>query len=413
MATAGSLPPLSTNGKTFINDPKISNSLETKASIKLKFKTPKAKDVIIVRNFQLSIKNKKYEFKRLEQILKSNNQAGELVTINSTCMDIDKQIPLLMHASKAILENVIFCHQEEINWPFSEAGNLKKVFDEIFDTAKYTKALEDLKDTNKSFVSKSKDLKTKIELIQKDFEQFNRITHNYELTEQKITELTGTIETLDQAYKKTSSDLEQILVLERSFKEYENGINLAKAKKDEKKQQIDTILSDPMFEDYTKDETTYENYINNYKNNMQMFNEQGTDQEKINNIEKLSSQLKALNEQLNTIDAHLISKQQIYNNFIQNRKEIIRKISLIDTLELNIPENMQMNDILHMLEEKEKEVISKKSILSETLNQFIAKETDKQNDIEVNKHLLDNKAKENKDFFHHESPCSSIICTIA
>ena len=394
MATAGSLPPLSTNGKTFINDPKISNSLETKASIKLKFKTPKAKDVIIVRNFQLSIKNKKYEFKRLEQILKSNNQAGELVTINSTCMDIDKQIPLLMHASKAILENVIFCHQEEINWPFSEAGNLKKVFDEIFDTAKYTKALEDLKDTNKSFVSKSKDLKTKIELIQKDFEQFNRITHNYELTEQKITELTGTIETLDQAYKKTSSDLEQILVLERSFKEYENGINLAKAKKDEKKQQIDTILSDPMFEDYTKDETTYENYINNYKNNMQMFNEQGTDQEKINNIEKLSSQLKALNEQLNTIDAHLISKQQIYNNFIQNRKEIIRKISLIDTLELNIPENMQMNDILHMLEEKEKEVISKKSILSETLNQFIAKETDKQNDIEVNKHLLDNKAKE-------------------
>ena len=104
--------------------------------------------------------------------------------------------------------------------------------------------------------------------------------------------------------------------------------------------------------------------------------------------------MKALNEQLNTIDAHLISKQQIYNNFIQNRKEIIRKISLIDTLELNIPENMQMNDILHMLEEKEKEVISKKSILSETLNQFIAKETDKQNDIEVNKHLLDNKAKE-------------------
>ena len=174
MATAGSLPPLSTNGKTFINDPKISNSLETKASIKLKFKTPKAKDVIIVRNFQLSIKNKKYEFKRLEQILKSNNQAGELVTINSTCMDIDKQIPLLMHASKAILENVIFCHQEEINWPFSEAGNLKKVFDEIFDTAKYTKALEDLKDTNKSFVSKSKDLKTKIELIQKDFEQWKK-----------------------------------------------------------------------------------------------------------------------------------------------------------------------------------------------------------------------------------------------
>ena len=59
MATAGSLPPLSTNGKTFINDPKITGSIETKASIKLKFLTPKHKEVIVVRNFQLSIKNKK------------------------------------------------------------------------------------------------------------------------------------------------------------------------------------------------------------------------------------------------------------------------------------------------------------------------------------------------------------------
>ena len=96
------------------------------------------------------------------------NSNGELVTINSTCMDTDKQVPLLMHASKAILENVIFCHQEEINWPFSESGNLKKVFDEIFDTAKYTKALDDLKEIGKKFKEKTKDLKNQLELIQKD-----------------------------------------------------------------------------------------------------------------------------------------------------------------------------------------------------------------------------------------------------
>jgi len=52
------------------------------------------------------MKKNKYEFKRLEQVLKSINSNGELVTINSTCMDTDKQVPLLMHASKAILENV-------------------------------------------------------------------------------------------------------------------------------------------------------------------------------------------------------------------------------------------------------------------------------------------------------------------
>ena len=159
MATAGTLPPLSSNGKTFINDPKITGSTEIKGSIKLKFVTPRNKDVLIVRNFQLSLKKNKYEFKRLEQVLKSINSNGELVTINSTCMDTDKQVPLLMHASKAILENVIFCHQEEINWPFSESGNLKKVFDEIFDTAKYTKALDDLKEIGKKFKEKTNSIR--------------------------------------------------------------------------------------------------------------------------------------------------------------------------------------------------------------------------------------------------------------
>lgn len=394
MATAGSLPPLSTNGKTFINDPKITGSIETKASIKLKFLTPKDKEVIVVRNFQLSIKNKKYEFKRLEQILKSFNQAGELVTINSTCMDIDKQIPLLMHASKAIIENVIFCHQEEINWPFSEAGNLKKVFDEIFDTAKYTKALEDLKDTNKSFVAKSKELKTKIELIQKDFEQYNRINHQIDFAEKKISELNASVEELNKVYKKTSSDLEQILNLEKNFKEYENGINLAKAKRDEKNKQIETILSDPMFEDYTKDGTTYENYIKNYQDNMQMFSEVTTSEEKIAHIEKLTLQLRTLNEQINKIETNVISKTQAFNNYIANKKEMITAISSCEALELNVNQEMSLDDIKKKLIEKEEEINGKYDLLNEKLNQFSLKAIEKNNDIEVNKHLYESKCKE-------------------
>ena len=201
MATAGTLPPLSSNGKTFINDPKITGSTEIKGSIKLKFVTPRNKDVLIVRNFQLSLKKNKYEFKRLEQVLKSINSNGELVTINSTCMDTDKQVPLLMHASKAILENVIFCHQEEINWPFSESGNLKKVFDEIFDTAKYTKALDDLKEIGKKFKEKTKDLKNQLELIQKDVDNYKRIQKNIEFSNSKINELTVIGEKLDEEYQ--------------------------------------------------------------------------------------------------------------------------------------------------------------------------------------------------------------------
>jgi hypothetical protein len=39
--------------------------------------------------------------------------------------------------SKAILEHVIFCHQEESDWPLSEPKKLKEKFDAIFDATKF------------------------------------------------------------------------------------------------------------------------------------------------------------------------------------------------------------------------------------------------------------------------------------
>ena len=47
--------------------------------------------------------------------------------------------------SKAVLEHVIFCHQEDSNWPLSEGKVLKTRFDEIFAATKYIKALEMLR----------------------------------------------------------------------------------------------------------------------------------------------------------------------------------------------------------------------------------------------------------------------------
>ena len=41
---------------------------------------------------------------------------------------------------QAVLENVIFVHQDESNWPLAEGQVLKKKFDDIFAATKYTKA---------------------------------------------------------------------------------------------------------------------------------------------------------------------------------------------------------------------------------------------------------------------------------
>jgi DNA repair protein RAD50 len=41
--------------------------------------------------------------------------------------------------SSAVLESVIFCHQEESTWPMQEATVVKKKFDDIFESTRYTK----------------------------------------------------------------------------------------------------------------------------------------------------------------------------------------------------------------------------------------------------------------------------------
>lgn len=48
-------------------------------------------------------------------------------------------LPLLLLLSQAVLDNVIFVHQEESNWPLADGATIKKKFDEIFAATKYTK----------------------------------------------------------------------------------------------------------------------------------------------------------------------------------------------------------------------------------------------------------------------------------
>ena len=59
---------------------------------------------------------------------------------------------------QAILEHVLFCHQEESNWPLQEGNVVKKRFDEIFESSRYTKAQEQVVKLKKT---KAKELKVR------------------------------------------------------------------------------------------------------------------------------------------------------------------------------------------------------------------------------------------------------------
>lgn len=143
-ATTGSMPP-NTKGGAFIYDPKLAREAETKAQIKLKFYNTRGQLMVCTRSLQLTQRKSKVEQKTLESVLWTLNERGEQVSISGRCAEIDREVPYHLGVSAAILDNVVFCHQEESTWPLCEPGVVKRKMDDIFESTKYTRALQALK----------------------------------------------------------------------------------------------------------------------------------------------------------------------------------------------------------------------------------------------------------------------------
>lgn len=61
---------------------------------------------------------------------------GERVSLPAKCAEVDQEMISALGVSKPVLNHVIFCHQEESNWPLSEGKALKDKFDSIFAATK-------------------------------------------------------------------------------------------------------------------------------------------------------------------------------------------------------------------------------------------------------------------------------------
>jgi DNA repair protein RAD50 len=146
-ATTGILPPNSKGG-AFIHDPKLAGEREVLAQVKLSFKAATGAKMVATRNIQLTVKKLTRQQKTLEGQLLMIKE-GERTAISSRVAELDQIIPQYLGVATAIIDNVIFCHQDESLWPMSEPSVLKKKFDEIFEAQKYTKAIDNIKQLRK------------------------------------------------------------------------------------------------------------------------------------------------------------------------------------------------------------------------------------------------------------------------
>ncbi|KAJ8604465.1 hypothetical protein CTAYLR_000939 [Chrysophaeum taylorii] len=154
--TTGTLPPNSNSGKSFVHDPKLAQASEVKAQIKVRFCDGKGRQVQVIRSMEVKQQKSKVAFKQIDGLIRTR-AGGETSSIPHKCGELDSIVPMLMGVSKPILESVIFCHQEESSWPLQDGATLKKKFDEIFSSARYTKALTEIRKQKQELSMTSKD----------------------------------------------------------------------------------------------------------------------------------------------------------------------------------------------------------------------------------------------------------------
>jgi DNA repair protein RAD50 len=185
------------------------------AQVKLSFKGTSGAKMVATRSLQLTVKKTTRQQKTLEgQLLMMKD--GERTAISSRVAELDQIMPQYLGVSKAILDSVIFCHQDESLWPMSEPSVLKKKFDEIFEAMKYTKAIDNIKALRKKQNEELGKFKIQEQHAKEDKERADR-------AEKRSIKLQDEIEALREETHRVSQEMSRAAELaDKAWKESES-----------------------------------------------------------------------------------------------------------------------------------------------------------------------------------------------
>jgi DNA repair protein RAD50 len=211
--TSGELPPNSDKGQSFIHDPKMAGQSEVLASIKLMFISLEKIQMVCTRNMSLTVKRDKPKFQQAEGSIRML-KGGEKNVISSRVGELNSMMPRFLGVSRAVLENVIFCHQEDSLWPMAPSNVLKLKFDQIFEAHKYTQAIENIKILQKNKKHELGELKQSEAHAKSDHEKAKKL-------KKQMTDLEDQCEQLRDEVKKFG---EQVREAKRKYEEANNEL---------------------------------------------------------------------------------------------------------------------------------------------------------------------------------------------
>lgn len=250
-ATTGELPPNSKGG-AFVYDPKLHTGKVVPASVVLKFRGIDGATYVANRHVQVTLpKNGAAKFQTLETSVREQASNGEKSTISANVSEINGMVPNKLGVAPAILESVIFCHQDESLWPMSEPSALKKKFDEIFDAQKYTKAIDQLKMVRKKQAEKLRNLQVhhmhneeNKNKGQKNQRLCMKLTEEIEEYRQRVAAIETEVAELRQEEKKSREEANKFLTIMNDLKYNTDQYKFRKNNVDELRESITMMTED-------------------------------------------------------------------------------------------------------------------------------------------------------------------------
>ncbi|XP_036169874.1 DNA repair protein RAD50 isoform X3 [Myotis myotis] len=376
----GDFPP-GTKGNTFVHDPKIAQETDVRAQIRLQFRDVNGELVAVQRSMVCTQKSKKTEFKTLEGVI-TRTKHGEKVSLSSKCAEIDREMISSLGVSKSVLNNVIFCHQEDSNWPLSEGKALKQKFDEIFSATRYIKALETLRQVRQTQGQKVKECQTELKYLKQNKEKACEIRDQITSKETQLTSskeivksYENELDPLKNRLKEIEHNLSKIMKLDNEIKALESRKKQMEKDNSELEQKMEKVFQGT-------DEQLNDLYLNHQRTIREKERKLVDCQRE---LEKLNKESRLLNQEKSEL---LVEQGRLQQQADRHQENIRARDSLIQSLASQLeldgfehgPFSERQIKNFHKLvrERQEKE----EETASQLMNDFAEKETLKQKQID-------------------------------
>ncbi|KAI4278195.1 MAG: hypothetical protein LQ337_001209 [Flavoplaca oasis] len=326
-ATTGELPPNTKVGGAFIHDPKLCGEKEVLAQVKLQFRDPSGAKLVVSRNISLTVqKNKNPKMKTLDgSLLRQAN--GERTVMSSRNAVLDKWMPQYLGVSKAVLDNVIFCHQDESLWPMSEPSILKKKFDEIFEALKYTKAIDAIKKMQKDYTAELKTLRVAENFCKDNKSKADKASKESSILSDDIERLRTELKKLDKTTKEANEKYQDAFNRSSKFNTLHGALETKRNEHQWLRNQTDNLAARLEFR--PESDALLQNELDEYDERMRLRGDRLENQKK--KFDQLRRVIELTRDRLqrkHTEAGKYEQQQATHDQDVESRKIIIRESAL-------------------------------------------------------------------------------------